>query len=48
MLRNKKINVNKEYSKWRREIARACDEDELIAHFIRHVDPHFINHKKRG
>ncbi len=43
-----KINVNREYAKWCKEIAKTCDEDELIAHFRRHVDQHFINHKDEG
>lgn len=44
----KKIDANKEYAKWCKAIAKTADEDELIAHFRRHVDQHFINHKNEG
>ena len=48
MPNRKKINVNREYVKWCREIAETNDEDELIAHFRRHVSDHFIKHKDEG
>ena len=43
-----KINAKKEYVKWCKEIAETNDEDELIAHFRRHVSQHFIRHKPEG
>jgi len=48
VLIRKKIDVNKEYIKWCKEIARTNNEDELISHFRTHVDKHFIRHKNEG
>lgn len=43
-----KVDVEKEYAKWCKEIAEANDEEELIAHFRRHVSRHYLNHKPEG
>ncbi len=44
----RKINVNKEYAKWCREIAKARSESELISHLRKHVSKHFNRHKGEG
>jgi len=48
MAQKKKIDVNKEYNKWCKEIARAMNEKELMSHFRRHVYKHFLKHKDEG
>jgi len=48
MAHEKKIDPNKEYTKWCRAIAKNVSEDELISHFRTHVNKHFIKHKDEG
>ena len=43
-----KSNLDKEYIKWCKGIARANTEDELISHFRAHTDDHFNRHKNEG
>jgi len=44
----RKIDVDKEYVKWCREIAKANSDAELISHFRSHVSKHFNRHKGEG
>lgn len=48
MLKRKKIDVNKEYTRWCREIAKKDDEFSLISHFRTHTSKHFNRHKGEG
>ena len=48
MSKQRKTNIEKEYTKWCKEIAKTNDENELIAHFRKHASSHFIKHKNEG
>jgi len=44
----KKLDVDKKYVKWCREIVKTNDEAELISHFREHAYKHFNRHKDEG
>lgn len=48
MVNRKKLNVNREYAKWCKEIARTSNDAKIVSHFRDHVYKHLNHHKNEG